>query len=332
VVSQDARRRAPLRSILVAALLLAAPRAALAQTSAAEALFDQGRTALAANDLETACARFRASDQIEPAAGTRANLADCEEQRGKVATAWATYKSALSKLAPGDSRAAILQERIAKLEARLPKLVLTLAPGSPKGTTVAEGDATIGMGATYGVPLPLDPGVHHLAVGAPGRTSRTLNVTLAEGKTTSIAVEPGGLAGGPPAPPPPNANPPVAEPAAMPGIESRSPGPWIVGGVGVAGLIVGAVTGGLVLSNKSTANANCTNGPPPTCRTQAGIDAANAVHTLGPVTTVALVVGGAGLAGAAIWLGVRGSGKQPEVKVGVAPIGAGAAWRLEASW
>ncbi len=314
--------------LLVVALLLASPRPARAQASAAEALFDQGKVALAANDLETACARFRASDQIEPAAGTRANLADCEERRGKFATAWEVYKSALAKLPAGDSRATVIQERIAKLEARLPKLVLSLAPGAPKETIVREGEATLGAAATYGVPLPLDPGVHHLVITAPGRPANNLDVTLVEGKTTKLAVEAGAAVGVAPPPVPPSAKP-GASPAV---VESRSPGPWIVGGVGVAGLIVGAVTGGLVLSNKSTANANCTNGPPPTCKNQTGLDAASAVRTFGPVSTVGLVVGGAAVAAGAIWLGVRGAGKQGAMRVGVMPAGTGASCRVEGSW
>jgi hypothetical protein len=313
-------------SVVFLTSLLFAPLAAHAQLSAAEALFDQGRAALAAGDLDTACARFRASDLIDPAAGTKANLADCEEKRGRVATAWEAYRAALAKLPPGDSRGTVIQERIAKLEARLPKLVLTLGAGAPKESTVREGEATIGMAATYSVPLPLDPGVHHLVVAAPGRAAKPLDVTLVEGKTTNLAVEPGAVASAVPPPGAPNAEPLAPAPR---GTESRSPGPWIVGGIGVAGLIVGGVTGGLVLSNKSTVNAHCTNGPPPTCRDQMGMDAASAVRTLGPVSTVGLVVGAAGVAGAAIWLGIRGT---PKASVGVTSVRTGAGLRLQGSW
>jgi hypothetical protein len=188
--------------VLVGSALLA-PRPARAQSSAAEALFDQGRTALAAGDFETACARFRASDQVEPAAGTRANLADCEEKRGKVATAWEVYKSALAKLPPADARATVIRERIAKLEARLPKLVLTLAPGAPKETSVREGEATIGTAATYGLALPLDPGVHHLVASAPDRPATNVDVTLVEGSTSTVVVDLGTVAAQAPAALPP---------------------------------------------------------------------------------------------------------------------------------
>jgi len=303
--------------LLVVALAVASPGLAHAQSSAAEALFEQGRSALARGDLDTACARFRASDQIDAAAGTRANLADCEERRGHVASAWEAYRSALAKLPQDDRRATVIQARIAKLEARLPRLVLTLAPDAPKETTVREGEAAIGEAATYEVPLPLDPGVHHLVVSAPGRQAKAVDVTLAEGQTSTLTVEPGPAeeAGGGAPPPAP--------------VERPSPGPWIVGGVGLAGLVVGAVTGALVLEDKSAADAGCFDATK-TC-TPAGKAAADAGRTLGPVTTVALVVGAAGVVAGGVWLGVRGSHKA-SVAVGVAPLGAGIAWKVGGSW
>jgi hypothetical protein len=181
-------KRALTAPILAGAILVCSSLAH-AQSSAAEALFDEGRKALAAGDLDTACSRFRASDQIDSAAGTRANLGDCEEKRGKVASAWEAFRGALAKLPPGDSRIPIVQKRIHALETRLPKLVLTLAPGVPKETTVREGEATIGSATTFGIPLPLDPGMHHLSVIGPGRSPRNFDVTLNEGKTTTFVVE-----------------------------------------------------------------------------------------------------------------------------------------------
>jgi hypothetical protein len=320
--------RVSLGSLALAALLFTTPRAAHAQASAAEALFEQGRAALAAGDLDTACARFRGSDQIDASAGTRANLADCEQQRGKVATAWEVYGSALAMLPPAHPRRAFLQQRIAALEARLPKLVLTLAPGAPKDTTVREGEATLGASATFGVPLPLDPGVHRLTVLASGRAPRSVEVSLTEGKTTNLLVEAGAPEGAPPpVAPPPNANPvePRA-PGANPLEQHASPGPWIVGSIGAAGLVVGIVTGVVVLQKKA-ATSGCTDGPHPTCPTQAGVDAANLGRTLGPVTTVGLAVGAAGLLAGGLWLGLG-----PKASAGVAAIPGGAAWRVEGVW
>ncbi len=298
---------------MFAALLLGAP--ARAQAPVAEALFEQGRAALAAGDLETACARFRASDQIDPGAGARANLGTCEERRGHLATAWEAFRSALPKLSADDVRRPKIQAQIAALEPRLPRLVLTLAPGAPAETVVSEGAVRVGMEGTFGVPLPFDPGVHHLTVTAPGRNPRVLDVTLAEGKTSTVAVtvEEGSA--------PASTAPRDAVP------KPSSPGPWIVGGIGVAALIGGAVTGIFVLKKKNLTDADCT----ATSCTQAGESAASAGRILGPVTTAALVVGAAGVAAGGVWLGVRGKGGA-SARVGLAPTHAGATWSLEGLW
>ena len=63
---------------LAVAVGLVAPATEAQPAAAAQALFEQGKAALAGGELETACSRFRASDQLEPAAGTRAYLAACE--------------------------------------------------------------------------------------------------------------------------------------------------------------------------------------------------------------------------------------------------------------
>jgi hypothetical protein len=189
----------------IAASFIAAlcwPAAAHAQAPAAEALFDQGRDAMKRGDLDTACARFRASDQLDPAAGTRLNLGDCEERRGRVASAWEAFRAALAKMPAGDSRIAVAQARIAALKLRLPWLTLTLAPGAPPGTTVREGDKMLGTAATFGVPLPLDPGVHQLTVLAPGHAPRPMKVTLFEAKVVSLVVAPSLAERAAPPPPP----------------------------------------------------------------------------------------------------------------------------------
>jgi hypothetical protein len=323
--------RCPVRPVIfVALLVLGRATPARAQGPAAEALFEDGRKALAAGDLETACARFRASDQIDPAPGTKANLAECEEKRGKVATAWELSQTALSKLPEGDPRAAILKQRIAKLEARLPRIVLNLAAGAPPDTTVRDGETALGAG-TFGVALPLDPGVHHLLVSAPGRAAKTVDVTLAEGATETVEIEPGPPEARPVekhagvTPPPPRPEPPAA----------ASPGPWIVGGIGLAALVVGGVSGIVVLLEHGATPASC-NATTRTCASSADVSAGNTASNIGsavaPLTTVGLVLGAAGLAAGGIWLGVQRRGNKPGASLGLGPVAGGAAWHVGASW
>lgn len=177
-----------MRRGLVGLAVVFVSNAAQAQAPAASALFDQGRVALAAGDLDTACARFRASDQLDPAGGTRANLGACEQKRGRIASAWEAYRSALRLFPQGDPRAAKIRAWIAELEPRLPWLTLELDPDAPAATTVRLGAVIVGNTATWKVAMPFDPGVHELIIEAPGKASRVVRTTLGEGERTTIAV------------------------------------------------------------------------------------------------------------------------------------------------
>ena len=100
---------------------------------------------MAAGSYDIACARFRDSDKLDPAVGTRFNLADCEERRGLVATAWSLFRGVLSELAQDDDRKPIAEERAAKLKPRLP--IVTMVPPP---------DAAPGICLLYTSPSPRD--------------------------------------------------------------------------------------------------------------------------------------------------------------------------------
>src|SRR4051812_11420178 len=102
--------------------LLAAAGPAHAQEAAADALFDSARTALAKGDFERACEQFRASDKLDPAPGTELNLADCEEKRGRLASAWELFRTVEEKLSANDERLPVAHGRALALEARVPRL------------------------------------------------------------------------------------------------------------------------------------------------------------------------------------------------------------------
>jgi len=296
---------------LLGVLAVSAP--VFAQSAAAEVLFEQGREALAKGDLETACSRFQASDRADPAAGARASLGACEERRGRVASAWEAFKAALKKLPPNDPRAARIQERIDALALRLPHLELVLAPEAPADTIASEGGAVVGSAATVGIPLPFDPGAHKLTFSAAGRTPRTVDVVLVEGQSVRVAMSPGAPGDAVAAP----------ERAAGP----SSPGPWVVGGIGLASLVASAITGALLIHEHDLNVAGCSTATM-TC-TPGGNSAADTGRTLGPIVTTTLVTGLVGVAAGTVWLGARAASRP---RAGVAPLSGGAALRLEGSW
>lgn len=264
---------------------------------AAEALFKQGRTAAESGDYKTACAKFYESNRLDPAVGTVFNIADCEEKQGHVATAHAKFQEVLQQLTPPDDRIPIAQKRLALLDKRVPKLTIRLAAGAPEGTKVSRDKVALGS-ASLGTPLPVDPGAHVISVSAPGTRTRTLSVSLAEGESRTIEVTPGpALQGG-------SADPGADGGAKAQGGDHRTLG-YVVGGVGVAGLAVGAITGAMVLGKKSLVDNNCDAAK--RCN-QTGVDAAHAGHTLGLVSTTGFIVGAVGVAAGA-WL-VLSSDKQ----------------------
>jgi len=92
--------------------------------------------------------------ELDPALGTKLNLAECESKRGKLATAWELFRAVEQKLDPSDPRFAIAKQRRQAVEPQLPKLVIALAQGAPPNTTVREGTAILGSTA-FGIELPL---------------------------------------------------------------------------------------------------------------------------------------------------------------------------------
>lgn len=319
-------------ALLAAVILLTEPRIACAQSAAADALFNQAHAAMEKGDYEAACQRFRESDRLDPAIGTKLNLAICEEKRGKLATAWDLLHAVIDKADASDERRAMAQDLADKLEPRVPKLTIRLGPGASKDTTAREGDSTY-RSASFGVPLPMDPGKHEFLVAAPGRAERTLLVELHEGETRNVAVVPGPLLAAPMGSAAPGATPDGSDreqTAASSHSGSKTLG-LVLGGVGVAGAGVAAVTGILALGKKSTADEEC-NDQLRTC-SQAGKDADSAGRSLTTISTIGWVVGVAGLAGAGAYFVLVGGGdEKPKTALGTTIVPGGATATLSRDW
>jgi hypothetical protein len=287
------------RSLLLASLCLlaqlGAPERLLAQPSAvsvtaAEALFEDGRRAMAEGNLELACSRFRESNRLDPAAGTLLNLADCEERRGLLATAWSLFKNAVGQLDSSDDRLTVARSRLASLDARVPKLVLELEPGASKDTRASVAGIELGQ-AGFGVQLPLDPGDYDVVVTAPRHENRVISVKLSQRRVTRLRVAPGASLDAPA---------PAPEPAPAP-VQSTDQGSrrtwtYVLGGVGIAGLGAGTIAGLMTLKQKSIADANC-NEDRHVCSAE-GKQANDSGRTYGMFSTAGFAVGVLGIGGA----------------------------------
>ncbi len=163
--------------------------ASVAEASpAAEKLFQDGRKLLAEGKLDEACDALRASQQLEPRTGTLLNLGDCEEKRGKLATAWSVFVEAraLARKA-NDPRAAEAERRANALAPKLPYLTISVAGATPGGLVVRRGEAVVPV-VELGRELPIDPGHYALEVTAPGHRTWSGTVDVAPGQRARVEV------------------------------------------------------------------------------------------------------------------------------------------------
>ncbi len=303
-------RRHVSTALLFSALACFATQAEAQETvgvTAAEALFEEGRAALAEGKLDLACERFRASARLDPAVGTRLNLADCEERRGRLATAWSLFRNASLELDLSDDRLPIARKRAEELSSRVPRLKLVLAPGAPSDTSASIDGAEFESGS-FGVPLPLDPGHYVISVRAPGRETRHQGVDLVPGGLASVAIQPG--------PSLTDALPPAVEDESS--RSGHSAWLYVLAGVGVAGAATGTIAGVMTLEKKQVADENCDEDRK-VCN-QRGKDANDSGRLLGTVSTIGFAVGALGLGGAFyLWVSEPSDPTSARVKARVAP-------------
>jgi hypothetical protein len=273
------------------ALVLSLSAPAFAQgTGAGEQAFREGRALMQAGDFAGACAKFSESQRLEPAPGTLLNIGQCEERQGHLVAAREAYEKAAAAYSQPERRT-FAQGRASAVEAKIPKLFVKLAAGAPRDTAVRAGETPVAIGK----PVPMDPGDVALLVTAPGRQSQRVTVTLHEGQTLEIAVEPGGAA--PAGAKDPGAKGPPASDHGSPALVStggmsRKTAGFVVGGVGLASLAVGAVTGFMAMGAADTVKQHCDGNL--ACDPE-GLDAASSGKTLSLVSTITLAAGVAGV-------------------------------------
>jgi hypothetical protein len=91
----------------------------------------------------------------------------------------------------------------------------------------------------------------------------------------------------------------------------------VAGGAGVVGLGLGAVFGVMAISEKNDAQSACPGNP---CRTQDGVNKWSTASSTGNISTIGFVVGGVGLAGAAVlWFTAPHSTSGATAHVGFGP-------------
>lgn len=245
-----------------------------AERAAAEAAFADGVKLMQAGDLAAACKQFETATELSQrkAVGGLLMLADCYAKQGRLASAWATYKEVIAKAqrAGQAERERTASQRVADLEPRLPKLRVGLAAGFKQvdGLSVRKNGVELPL-TLLSQAVPVDPGDVSIEASAPGFEPFSVVVGVTEGKLVEVeipvlkpvaatAAEPAAVEPGPPTPGLPH------DPSTGPRDSGHTPRAdhtlaYVVGGVGIAGIVTSGVLGLIAKGNYDTAveDGNC---------------------------------------------------------------------------
>ena len=173
-----------MRGLVVTCMVLAAATARA--DSPAEVTFVKGRELMKAHKYVEACAAFQQSQQLDPEFGTLYNLAICNAEIGKLATAWTEYRQLVLSDTNAERRAKAAQEAKA-LEPRIPHVVLSVPDGVDGLVVKLDGADVTNL---VGVPAPIDLGEHRIeATDRAGDRYRDSFTVKEEAGTTKISVK-----------------------------------------------------------------------------------------------------------------------------------------------
>jgi hypothetical protein len=269
-------------------------------------LYQSGQYASALEQLEKADAQY-------PAPQYRVYAARACAKRGLLSTAATWYTRAIRMELPPSAPASFRDAQtaaaaeLAALRPRIPALRIVVTSASAEGVGVV----------VDGVPVPsadwsrveVDPGRHRVAATAPGLAGGPTSVDVAEGalETVGLTLLPVGPAA------------PVERPSGGNGMLTAG---FVVGGIGVAGLVVAGVTGGIWLSRSAAIDDACPlQGAVHVCSPH-GRDLINGIGPLGAGNAAAWAIGITGVAGG-VALTIVGRRAQASVSPSAFPGGGG---------
>lgn len=288
-----------------------------AERSLAAALFEQGRTLMNDGKLDEACAKLTESQRLDPGGGTLLNLALCHVKQGKIATAWTEFREAraIAKRDNRPDRESAADGEIAKIEPQLFKVSIVVAPDVKVSGIVVELDGSPLPEAGWGTPFPVDPGTRAIVVKAPGykewkgsveaaKTAGTADVNIPKLEKlgpSETKPPPGPTPGGSATPPVKDPPPPIKSTEPDAPMSSMRKAGFVVGGIGVAILGIGAVTGIAAKKKNDDADLICGDGSS-SCPTDEGYQLSQDAYKLAQVSTAGFIVGLAGIGAGAIMI------------------------------
>jgi len=286
--------------LLVLAVLLATIGVAHAQPSDADratarSLYIEGQKALEAGDYETAADNFRRGEALFHAPTMLVGLARAYVGLGKYVEAMESYNKVIREELPDKAPDAFVtakeeaQKEVVGLDEKIGWV--TISVEGPSEPTVLLDDVEVSV-ASLGVRRAVNPGDHLVQASAPGYLAAEQSFSIAAGSTETVTLtlgeDPDGVAE-----PPGGGDPGVSTDD---GSTLRLVG-FIGLGLGGAGLVLGAVTGGLAIGKHGDLTDSCPDGRCPADQQ----DNLDSYETMGTLSTIGFIAGGV-LAGAGLVL------------------------------
>jgi len=280
----------------------AVDQATAAQKRAAQERFDEAMTAFRAKRLEEALAGFRASYEIVASPNARLMVVNVLQDLGQVVAAYreaeATREAAEAAAAHDDGYAAAAQaarQVLAQLRARVALVTVKVVRGaSGERLTLTVAGEPIDR-TDWGKPVAVEPGQCEVVLTADTGTTARKEIAVSAGGAIEITIGPPGARSSSDDEPD-GGKPGDSSAGADAGAWDESTRLRVSGGVittlGVAGVVVFAVSGSLAKSNYDELVANC-----PGDRCPAELQSqADTTRTQQLVANIGLAVGAVGLA------------------------------------
>jgi len=289
----------------------------------AEALAKEGLALAEANKHAEACPKYAESVKLEPNYSIQYSLAECYEKIGKLGSALYNYRRVEEAPKAANKQALSMKahERIAQIEAQVPKVKIVLPAGVTPKDVVVKIDGNRVPTESFSE-MPIDSGEHNVEVTQAGKKPWTDTIHIQIG-TYPIEVPDLGTAA---------AKAEEDKPAittTMPLGQSRSsPTYRIAGGVavglGVAGVVVGSIFGLSAKSKRDDAIGLCKSDDPKQCHDQAGLDVWRDASSAGTISTIGFLAGSALIAtGVVLWVIAPSTPVRSGVTGGIDPNGRG---------
>jgi hypothetical protein len=308
-----------LRWLGLASLLLCGSlaRHASAEPTAAEDEYRRGVVAFDAGDYVVACRAFGESYRLDPLPGALFTLATCELRAGKLASAAAHFSEYLqlveqlpAEQQPRESeRRAVAEAERRKLQLQVPRLKLMLSDSSQTSQITLNGVEIVPR--SLGLELPVDPGEQVVEQRFVNGRLHSERVTLQPGESKVVVLKTVDV--------PPLVSVPAHPPSAsLTTSRHGSALPFVIGGIGVAGILVGGVAGSFAISSAAVVRRECKGAA---C-SLAGKEAADTGKREALISTIAFGVGAVGLTAGIILFVSRSDGPSPssgQLALGISP-------------